>query len=145
LEIDPTGLEDYSRWVANEGAATRQRCELEQWSRQKEEIRNERFRSFASLSDEQRHHYNMKDGFAQDQKDPEYQKKVGKLYDGIADRVRLALGEGFNSRKFGVADLFDETKVHDGLKTLRVHVAWLRDDKQEAEARQIAEAIQELL
>ena len=28
LEIDPSGVADYSRWVENEGAATRERCDL---------------------------------------------------------------------------------------------------------------------
>jgi hypothetical protein len=117
---------------------------LEQWSRQKEN-RSERHQALLSLTDEQRHHYNMKEGFEQDARDPEYARKVGNLYDGITPEVRLALGRGFKDGRFGVADLFDETKSHDKMKPLRVHESWIRNDKQEAEARQIAEAIQELL
>ena len=59
--------------------------------------------------------------------------------------LKAMLAEGFNTRGFSVADLFDETRLHDGMTKLRIHERWLRKDKQEDEARRIAEAIQELL
>jgi hypothetical protein len=118
---------------------------LAAWSYLRQDTRQERHRALASLTDEQRYRYNMKDGFLQDEKDPDYAKKVGSLYHGLDPDIRRKLENGFNSRKFGVADLFDETKLHDDKTALRVHESWLRKDKQEEEARQIAEAIQELL
>ena len=103
------------------------------------------YKSFVGLTDEQRHHYNMKKGFLQDEKNPEYDQNVGNLYDGIDPVDRLRLERGFNLGRLGVAALFEETQSNGQMKPLRVHEAWLFKDKPEAEARQIAEAIQELL
>lgn len=118
---------------------------LAAWSYLHQDKRERRYRAFARLTDEQRYHYNMKNGFLKDEKDKEYTKKVGSLYDGLDPEVRRELEEGFDDGRSGVAELFDETKYHDGMAQIRVHERWLREDKQEDEARRIVESIKELL
>lgn len=73
--------------------------------------------ALARLSDEQRCHFNMKEGFDRDAKDPHHAARVGGLYDSLPARDRERLRRGFGT---DVARLFAgrvrEGEVDDGAR-----------------------------
>ncbi|MDI1450484.1 hypothetical protein [Polyangium sp. 6x1] len=110
---------------------------LDKWS-EDDEHRRELYEAFASLSDEQRYHYNMKSGFAQDKKDPDHARKVGELYKGLPEPTDRSLAHGFNKRAVKIGELLKGTPIH-------IPNRWLVADKQEEEALQIVRSIREYL
>lgn len=108
---------------------------IQQWAAFHEPSRNPKFWSLSRLTAEQRHHYNMKEGFAQDKKDAGHAAKVGRLYDGVDQSDLDVLKKGIAK---DIADLFHE-------KDFRIAEQWLRTDKQEEEVHEIVDAIMELI
>jgi hypothetical protein len=119
---------------------------IETWSQLNPHKRLDRYKAFARLSNEQRYHYNMKKGFSGDEDGKGYADEVGTLYDGLDPSDREALKSGFNNQHgFSIADLFNETIVHDNKAKLYVNEGWCRQDNQREEANLIVESIKELL
>jgi hypothetical protein len=116
---------------------------LEQWSFQHQAKRQGIYKAFAGLSPEQRHHYNMKDGFSKE-RDRRYGAEPENIFEKLSPELRADLENGFNNRNFSIADLFDEGYL---LKEFRIPISprWLRQDGQEDEAQRIAQSILELL
>jgi hypothetical protein len=65
-----------------------------------------RFRSFVGLTEQQRHHYNMKHGFRGDADRAD--GSAGTLYDDVSEESRRTLGSGFGS---DIGDLFQSGEV----------------------------------
>jgi hypothetical protein len=74
--------------------------------RDEREARLQHFRAFAQMRDEQRHHYNMKEGFDGDAGRPD--ATAGQLYDSLSDGDRRTLARGFGPH---VNDLFADGSV----------------------------------
>jgi hypothetical protein len=108
---------------------------IERWSAAGSD-RAERYRALARLTPEQRHYYNMKRGFAQDVLNHKQAGREGDLYGGLDPQVKQTLDRGIGS---DIADLFQEK---DGFRILE---RWLVNDGQEDEAREIVDAIMELI
>jgi hypothetical protein len=83
---------------------------LESWAnvarRVEREARLRRYRAFVSMRDEQRHHYNMKNGFERD--GARTDANAGQLYDGVSDADRRDLAHGFGE---DIGDLFDGDSI----------------------------------
>ncbi len=108
---------------------------LYDWSCLRQEQRNTLYDAFTKLSPAQRHHYKVKDGFAQDRKDAAHAQKVGDLYEGVPEEVMTALDRGFGDK---IAELFTGTPIF-------IQETWLEKDSQREEAIRIVESILEHL
>ena len=108
---------------------------VQQWAARSEPNRTPKFSALSRLTAEQRHHYNMKEGFAQDKKEADHVAMVGSLYDGVPQSDLDVLERGIAK---DIADLFHE-------KEFRIAEHWLRTDGQEAEVHEIVDAILELV
>lgn len=97
--------------------------------------REAKYEALTRLRPEQRHHYNMKKGFAQDKKDSEHEKKVGDLYTAVEQAVLDVLHDGIDEN---IADLFHE-------EDFRIHKPWITQDGQTAEVDKIVDSIVEML
>jgi len=83
--------------------------------------------AFAKLNPEQRHHYNMKNGFKGDFKDEQDElKKVGDFYHDLDVQFKKTLACGFNSRNENIAELFKE-------QDFKIQEQWLLQDGQQSE------------
>jgi hypothetical protein len=78
-------------------------------SQAKRTVRDERLevlRAFIGMSDDQRHHYNMKDGFNKDASRTD--ANAGQLYANVSEQDRRKLADGFDEH---IADLFSNGSV----------------------------------
>lgn len=116
---------------------------LERWSYQDQSAREMIYSAVASLTDEQRHYYNMKSGFSKS-RDKQYVSTPGNIYEGLDHEVRQHLENGLNTRHLGVAELFDEKKAQSELG-LHLVTRWFLQDGQATEGQRIAQLIRELL
>ncbi len=64
-----------------------------------------KYGAFRTLTAEQRHHYNMKNGFGRDARRQDA-ASAGDLYDSLNDEYRETLADGFDTGEFKVASLF---------------------------------------
>jgi hypothetical protein len=71
------------------------------WAYMQKSEREARFLALLKLSDDQRYHYNFKQGFAGDEDRPA--PGAGELYDGLSEQIAAALQRGFGSN---IGDLF---------------------------------------
>lgn len=101
---------------------------------QRPESRMEKYDAFARMTPEQRHHFNMKGGFAQDAKDVGRAHEAGDLYETMSEPDKRTLHEGLDVK---IADLFRERH--------QIQPSWLRNDGQSAELEAIIDAILELV
>jgi hypothetical protein len=116
---------------------------IQQWSFHREDKRKDIYEALVGLSAEQRHHYNMKDGFSA-KRDQEYTLRADSIFAKLDAGTRATLEDGLNTRTFSVAGLFDEERLHAEMK-IHIFPRWLLQDGQEAEAQRIAQSIRELL
>jgi len=115
---------------------------FEHWSFQDQQKRERIYQALASLVEDQRYHYNMKDGFSK-KRDRNYASSPNSIYEGLDPGVREALERGLNTRDFSVTMLFDEDERR--AKGLPLPERWLLQDKQHEEAQRIVQSILELL
>lgn len=100
----------------------------EEWTRRYEALANK-------LTPEQRHFYNMKKGFAQDEKDASHAARVGDWYATVDAPTLQHLREGLHPE---VGKLFHEEEF-------RIREKWLEADGLAVEASAIVDAIMELV
>lgn len=76
------------------------------------------FDAFVTLSDDQRHHFNLKHGFQGDSRRLDL-ANVGTLYDGLPAQISSALDNGFGTR---ISDIFEHGGIDES--SLRREGSW---------------------